>query len=97
MGVARSDAPMRYEQRAVQCVKPGGGCQICKLNTQFQYCTVEEFVNPCGLLRVYGIVIAVLIPMAAVAGEMAVVLEAADSLAWNVMLGIIYLYARDDQ
>ena len=91
MGVSTSDAEISYKQTAIPCAKPVGNCKTCRINTRYAYCTVEETMNNCGLLKVYGILAAVLIPMCAFVGIAALVVEKVDSIAWNSILGVIYM------
>ena len=48
-------------------------------------------MNNCGLLKVYGILAAVLIPMCVFVAVAALVVEKVDSIAWNSILGVIYM------
>ena len=90
-GVATSDAPMTYQQRAVPCDTQTAKCQKCLIDPKYTYCMVEKYIDDCGILRILGIVVACIIPTCALVGIPTIFSNSVSSVGWNILMGITYL------
>ncbi len=89
--VVVSDGELVFRNKVYPCAKQTKECKVCTANRSYAYCRTEEAFDTCGLLRLYGIIIAVLIPFSALIAIAAVLCENVASIGWNIMLGIVYM------
>jgi len=83
---------MNLQQRAIACETENNLCKPCKIDTSIPLCIVENFVETCGIIRIYGIIIASIIPICALIGIPTILCNNLSSTGWNIFLGIVYLH-----